>query len=67
MSVLLEFCRVNNIVEKVALFKKLYMLLVVSELLFPRCAGGVPWDLVHIMEDVDRVGEYNWSEAVWEF
>ncbi|KAJ8447136.1 hypothetical protein Cgig2_022865 [Carnegiea gigantea] len=24
-------------------------------------------DLVHVVEDVDGVGEYNWAEAVWEF
>ncbi|KAJ8432926.1 hypothetical protein Cgig2_023056 [Carnegiea gigantea] len=62
--VLLELCRVNNIVETVALFKKLYTFLVVSGLLFPQCAGGVVWDLVHIVEDMDRVGKYNWSEAI---
>ncbi|KAJ8420215.1 hypothetical protein Cgig2_021429 [Carnegiea gigantea] len=60
VSVLLELCRVNNTVEIVTL-------LVVSGLLFPQSAGGVAWDLVHIMEDVDGVREYNWSEAVWEF
>ncbi|KAJ8443351.1 hypothetical protein Cgig2_015832 [Carnegiea gigantea] len=59
--------RVNNTVERVALFKKLYTFLVVSGLLFPRCVGGVVWDLVHIMEDVGGVGEYNCMEAVWEF
>ncbi|KAJ8432832.1 hypothetical protein Cgig2_008546 [Carnegiea gigantea] len=29
--------------------------------------SGVAWDLVHIVEDVDGVGEYNWAEAMWEF
>ncbi|KAJ8421347.1 hypothetical protein Cgig2_027955 [Carnegiea gigantea] len=67
VSVLLELCRVNNTVERVAMFKKLYTFLVLSGLLFPRGAGGAAWDLVHVVEDVDGVGEYNWAEAVWEF
>ncbi|KAJ8447907.1 hypothetical protein Cgig2_012042 [Carnegiea gigantea] len=64
VSVLLELCRVSNTVETLAFFKKLYTFLVVGGLLFPQCAGGVAWDLVHIVENVDGVGEYNWSEAV---
>ncbi|KAJ8430116.1 LOW QUALITY PROTEIN: hypothetical protein Cgig2_007089 [Carnegiea gigantea] len=62
--VLLELCRVNNTVERVALFNKLYTFSVLSGLLFPRCAGG---NLVHIVEDVDGVREYNWAKVVWEF
>ncbi|KAJ8425492.1 hypothetical protein Cgig2_029574 [Carnegiea gigantea] len=64
VSVLLELCKVNNTVERVTLFKKLYTFLVVSGLLFPWCTGGVAWDLVHIVEDVDGVREYNWAEAI---
>jgi len=57
--VLLDLCRANNIVETVALFKKLYTFLVVSGLLFTQCACDVAWDLMQIMEDLDGVGEYN--------
>ncbi|KAJ8445910.1 hypothetical protein Cgig2_009839 [Carnegiea gigantea] len=40
-----------------------------KRVVFKRSDGdcGVAWDLVHIMEDVDGVGEYNWVEEVWEF
>ncbi|KAJ8442638.1 hypothetical protein Cgig2_003682 [Carnegiea gigantea] len=65
VSVLLKLCRVNNTVERVALFKKLYTFLVVSGLLFPHDAGGAAWDLVYIVEDEGGVGEYNWAEAMW--
>ncbi|KAJ8429907.1 hypothetical protein Cgig2_025337 [Carnegiea gigantea] len=64
VSVLLELCRVNNTVERVAMFKKLYTFLVVSRLLFPWGAGGAAWDLMHVVEDMDGVGEYNKAEAV---
>jgi len=67
VSVLLDLCRVHNTVDSVGLFTKLYSLLVVSGLLFPRTPGGVAWDLVPMVEDVGRLEEYNWSEAVWEF
>ncbi|KAJ8443294.1 hypothetical protein Cgig2_015772 [Carnegiea gigantea] len=64
VSVLLELCRVNNTIEKVVMFKRLYTFLVVSGLLFARGAGGAAWDLVHVVEDVDGVGDYNWAEAI---
>ncbi|KAJ8446950.1 hypothetical protein Cgig2_006578 [Carnegiea gigantea] len=63
VSVLIELFRVSNTVERVTMFKKLYTFLVVSGLLFPRGAGDAAWDLVHVVEEVDRVGEYNWAEA----
>ena len=28
---------------------------------------GVAWDLIHLVEDVDSLGEYNWAAAVWQF
>ena len=41
VSVLLDLCRVHNTVDSVRLFTKLYSLLVVSGLLFPRTPGGL--------------------------
>ncbi|KAJ8423031.1 hypothetical protein Cgig2_021923 [Carnegiea gigantea] len=67
ISVLLELCRSNNTRDKVGIFTKLYALLVVSGLLFPRCAGGVAWDLISMVEDVKSMAEHNWAEATWMF
>ncbi|KAJ8422510.1 hypothetical protein Cgig2_010631 [Carnegiea gigantea] len=58
ISVLLELYRSNNTRDKVGIFTKLYALLVVSGLLFPRCAGGVAWDLISMIDD---------AEATWIF
>ncbi|KAJ8441250.1 LOW QUALITY PROTEIN: hypothetical protein Cgig2_000623 [Carnegiea gigantea] len=52
--------------ETVGLFRKLYTLFIVIYLFFPQCAGGVAWDLIFVVEDMDRVVKYNWSEAVWK-
>ncbi|KAJ8445205.1 hypothetical protein Cgig2_024411 [Carnegiea gigantea] len=57
----------NNTRDKVGIFTKLYTLLVVSGLLFPRCTGGVAWDLISMVEDVKSIAEYNWAEATWMF
>ncbi|KAJ8435438.1 hypothetical protein Cgig2_012559 [Carnegiea gigantea] len=64
ISVLLELCRSNNTRDKVGMFTKLYALLVVSGLLFPRCTGGVAWDLISTVVDVKSMAEYNWAEAM---
>ena len=49
------------------MFRKLFSLLVISGLFFARTAGGVAWDLMPLVEDVDSLGEYNWAAAVWQF
>ncbi|KAJ8433190.1 hypothetical protein Cgig2_025581 [Carnegiea gigantea] len=67
VSVSLKLCRMHNTMETVGLFRKLYSLLVVSGLFFPWCAGGVAWDLISVVEDMDRVGEYNWAEVMQKF
>jgi len=59
ISVSLEFGRSNNTRDKVGMFTKLYALLVVSGLLFPRCAGGVVWDLISTVKNVKSMAEYN--------
>ena len=49
------------------MFAKLYALLVVRGLLFPRCAGGVAWDLISMVDNVKSMAEYSWAEATWMF
>ncbi|KAJ8423848.1 hypothetical protein Cgig2_000974 [Carnegiea gigantea] len=67
IPVLFKLCRSNNTRDKVGIFTKLYALLDVRRLLFPRCAGGVAWDLISMVEDVKSMGEYNWAETTWMF
>jgi len=64
---MIDLCRQYNTVESVSMFQKLYTLLVLSGLFFPRNAGGVTWELIDLVEDVDRLAEYNWAGAVWQF
>ncbi|KAJ8421626.1 hypothetical protein Cgig2_021770 [Carnegiea gigantea] len=59
VSVIMELCKQNNTPERLDLFRKLSSLLVMSELLFMRTAGGVAWELIGITEDVEGMGEYN--------
>jgi len=33
----------------------------------PAKCGGVTWELIELVEDVDRLAEYNWGAAVWQF
>jgi len=40
VSVLIDLCQRHNTLESVAIFRKLYTLLVLSGLFFPRCTGG---------------------------
>ena len=67
ISVLLDLCRSNNTRDKEVMFTKWYALLVVSGLLFQRCAGGMAWDLISMVDDVKSMAEYNWAEATWMF
>ena len=65
--VIIELCKQNNTPERLGMFTKLYALLVMSGLLFPRTAGGAMWELIRMIEDVRGMAEYNWSQAVWSF
>ena len=64
ISVIMVLCQQNNTPDRSGLFTKLYALLVMSGLLFPRTAGGVTWELIRMTEDVHEVAEYNWPQAV---
>jgi len=41
MAVMMELCKQNDTPESLGLFRKLYSLLMISGLLFPRTASGV--------------------------
>lgn len=65
MAVMVELCKQNNTAESLGLFRKLYSLLVMSGILFLRIVGGMVWELIGMTEDVEGMGEYNWSAAIW--
>ena len=66
VSGLLELCRLDNSIESVGLFRKLYALLVLSGLLFLHYAEGVSWDLIDLVDDVDCMADYNWLAVIWQ-
>ncbi|KAJ8441664.1 hypothetical protein Cgig2_019051 [Carnegiea gigantea] len=55
----------NNEPEKVELWLSLYAWMVMSGLMFPRTSYGAAWSMQTYMQDVRRLGEYAWAEAVW--
>ena len=57
MSVIVELCKQNNTPDSLGLFRKLYSLLVMSGLLFPRTAGDMVWELIRMTEDVKCLGD----------
>jgi len=67
VAVMIELCKQHNTVEQLPMFWKLFSLLVLSGLYFPQSAGGVAWELIELVEDVDGLVEYNWGAAVWKF
>ena len=67
IAVIIELCKKYSSGDSIPMFRKLFSLLVVSGLYFARTAGGVAWDLINVVEDVDSLGEYNWAGAVWQF
>ncbi|KAJ8428408.1 hypothetical protein Cgig2_024554 [Carnegiea gigantea] len=67
VSVIIELCKQNNTPDRLGLFTKLYALLVISALLFPRTPGGVTWELIKMTKNGCGMTKYNWSQAVWSF
>ena len=67
VGVMIDLCKQHDTVEQLPMFRKLFSLLVLSGLYFSRSAGGVAWELIELVEDVDGLAEYNWGAAVWKF
>jgi len=57
VAVMVELCKQNNTPDSLGLFRKLYSLLVMSGLLFPRTAGDMVWELIRMTEDVKCLGD----------
>ena len=62
MVALCEECSAD---DRVGVWMKIYAFMVLSGVLFPRTPYGAAWNLLQYVEDIDRMGEYAWAEAVW--
>ena len=63
--VMIDLCKHDNTVESLPMFQKLFSLLVMSGLFSG--VMGVVRELIDLVEDVDRLGEYNWAATIWQF
>ena len=37
-----------------------------SGVFFPHTSYGATWSLLHYVDDVDGMGQYAWTEAIWQ-
>jgi len=45
----------------------MYAFMIMSGILFPGTPYGAAWGMLRYVEDIQRMGEYNWPQAVWRF
>ncbi|KAJ8434227.1 LOW QUALITY PROTEIN: hypothetical protein Cgig2_005906 [Carnegiea gigantea] len=55
----------NKEPEKLGLWLSLYAWRVMNRVMFLRTPYGAAWSMHKYMEDIHRMGEYVWAEAVW--
>ena len=67
VSMIIELWRQHNVVESLLMLRKLFTLSVLSGRLFPRSVRGIAWDLIDLVEDNDRLAEYKWTGAIFQF
>ncbi|KAJ8427850.1 hypothetical protein Cgig2_012550 [Carnegiea gigantea] len=65
VKVMKKLLDANKEPEKLGLWLSLYAWRVMSGVMFPRTPYGATWSVQKYMEDVHRIGEYAWAEAVW--
>ncbi|KAJ8422394.1 LOW QUALITY PROTEIN: hypothetical protein Cgig2_028209 [Carnegiea gigantea] len=65
IKVMKKLLDANKELEKLELWLSLYAWRVMSGFIFSRTPYGVAWSVQKYMEDVRRMGEYAWAEAVW--
>ena len=53
--------------DLIADFKKLYLLYVCSTLLFPNSCRSFPFNLIFMVDKLEKVNDYAWAIAVHEF
>jgi len=54
VSVMIDLCRQHTAIESIPMFRNLFSLLVMNGLFFPR-SGALAWELIDLVDDVDRL------------
>ncbi|RWR92122.1 protein MAINTENANCE OF MERISTEMS-like protein [Cinnamomum micranthum f. kanehirae] len=57
----------KKMLDLIADFKKLYMLYVCSTLLFPKSCRSFPFNIIFMVDKLEKVNDYAWAIAVHEF
>ncbi|RWR81942.1 protein MAINTENANCE OF MERISTEMS-like protein [Cinnamomum micranthum f. kanehirae] len=57
----------KKLLDLIADFKKLYMLYVCSTLLFPKSCRSFPFNIIFMVDKLEKVNDYAWAIAVHEF
>ncbi|RWR97838.1 serine/threonine-protein phosphatase 7 long form [Cinnamomum micranthum f. kanehirae] len=57
----------KKMLDLIADFKKLYMLYVCNTLLFPKSCRSFPFNIIFIVDKLEKVNDYAWAIAVHEF
>ncbi|KAJ8421573.1 hypothetical protein Cgig2_028557 [Carnegiea gigantea] len=65
VSAMVALCEENKEDDRVRLSVRIYAFTIMSGVLFPGAPYGVAWGMLQYVEDIQRIGEYNWAEAVW--
>ena len=64
ISAMASVCAENNREDRVGLWVRIYAVFILSGVLFPRIPYGAAWRMLHYVEDIEGMGQYNWAEAV---
>ena len=65
IKVMKKLLDANKEPKKLEMWLSLYAWRVMSGVMFPRTPYGTAWSVQKYMEDVRRMNEYAWAEAVW--
>ncbi|KAJ8429867.1 hypothetical protein Cgig2_010647 [Carnegiea gigantea] len=62
-----DLCNKNSEKASIRVWMQLFIWMVLSGLFFPRTPYSAAWSLKRYADDVQHLGEYTWSEAIWRF
>ncbi|KAJ8430156.1 hypothetical protein Cgig2_005518 [Carnegiea gigantea] len=65
VKVIKKLLDANNELDKLGLWLSLYAWMVMSGVMFPRTPYRATWSMQKYVEDIYRMGEYAWVNALW--
>lgn len=65
VSDMVALCEENNEDDRVGLWVKIYAFIIMSRVLFLLMPYGAAWGTLRYVEDVQKIGEYNWAQSEW--